>query len=252
MQYNWNWHIFWELSPDGVHTYWDTLLSGLWWTLATSLAGWAIALALGIAVGTLRTVPNPWLQRIAIGWVEVFRNIPLLVQMFLWFFVLPELLPQAGGDWLKALPNAPFVTAVLCLGFFTSARVAVQVAAGIHALAGGQGLAALALGLSRTQAYRYVLLPLGLRVVLPPLASEFLNIIKNSSVALTIGLVELTASARSMQEFSFQFFEAFAAATAIYVIANIIVVAGMSLLERRLALPGTMGERAPGNAQGAA
>ena len=178
----------------------------------------------------------------------MFRNIPLLVQMFLWFFVLPELLPRAAGDWLKALPNAPFVTAVLCLGFFTSARVAVQVAAGINALAGGQRLAALALGLSRTQAYRHVLLPLGLRIVLPPLASEFLNIIKNSSVALTIGLMELTASARSMQEFSFQFFEAFAAATLIYVLANLVVVAGMTLLERRLALPGTLGEGSDGRA----
>ena len=244
MHYNWNWHIFWELSPDGVHSYWDTLWSGLAWTLATSLAGWVIALALGVAVGTLRTAPNRWLRRFAICWVEVFRNIPLLVQMFLWFFVLPELLPRAAGDWLKALPNAPFVTAVLCLGFFTSARVAVQVAAGINALAGGQRLAALALGLSRVQAYEFVLLPLGLRIVLPPLASEFLNIIKNSSVALTIGLMELTASARSMQEFSFQFFEAFAAATVIYVIANIIVVAGMTVLERHLALPGTLGGEA--------
>ena len=242
MHYNWNWHIFWELSPDGVHTYWDTLLSGLVWTLATSLAGWVIALSFGIAVGTLRTLPNRWLQRFAIAWVEVFRNIPLLVQMFLWFFVLPELLPEAAGGWLKALPNAPFVTAVLCLGFFTSARVAVQVAAGISALAGGQRLAALALGLSVAQAYRHILLPLGMRIVLPPLASEFLNIIKNSSVALTIGLMELTASARSMQEFSFQFFEAFAAATMIYVIANIIVVAGMTVLERKVALRGTLGE----------
>jgi glutamate/aspartate transport system permease protein len=252
MHYNWNWRIFWELSPDGVHTYWDTLMSGLAWTLATSLAGWVIALALGITVGMLRTVPNRWVRRLAIGWVEVFRNIPLLVQMFLWFFVLPELLPSAAGEWLKALPNAPFVTAVLCLGFFTSARVAVQVAAGISALAGGQRLAALAIGLTGMQAYRYILLPLGLRIVLPPLASEFLNIIKNSSVALTIGLMELTASARSMQEFSFQFFEAFAAATMIYVIANIIVVAGMTLLERKVALRGTLGEASADSAQGRA
>ncbi|HEY1149181.1 MAG TPA: amino acid ABC transporter permease [Pseudoduganella sp.] len=242
MHYNWNWRIFWELSPDGVHTYWDTLVSGLLWTLATSLAGWVMALALGIVVGTLRTLPNAWVRRAGTAYVELFRNIPLLVQMFLWFFVMPELLPKAAGDWLKALPNAPFVTAVICLGFFTSARVAVQVTAGIEALAGGQRLAALALGLTRVQAYRHVLLPLAVRIILPPLTSEFLNIIKNSSVALTIGLMELTASARAIQEFSFQVFEAFSAATLIYVVANIIVVAGMALLERRLALPGTLGE----------
>jgi glutamate/aspartate transport system permease protein len=242
MHYNWNWRIFWELSPDGVNTYWDTLVSGLLWTLSTSLAGWVMALALGMLVGTLRTLPNAWIRRAGTAYVEIFRNIPLLVQMFLWFFVMPELLPKAAGDWLKSLPNAPFVTAVICLGSFTSARVAVQVTAGIEALAGGQRLAALALGLTRVQAYRYVLLPLAVRIILPPLTSEFLNIIKNSSVALTIGLMELTASARAIQEFTFQVFEAFSAATLIYVVVNILVVAGMALVERRLALPGTLGE----------
>ncbi|PHV05108.1 glutamate ABC transporter permease [Janthinobacterium sp. BJB412] len=241
MNYHWNWAIFGELSPDGVHSYWQTLLSGLGWTVATSLTAWLMALTLGLAVGTLRTLPSPWLRRLGTAYVELFRNVPLLVQMFLWFFVMPELLPPAGGDWLKALPNAPFVTAVICLGFFTSARVAVQVTSGIEALSGGQRLAGLALGLSLAQTYRHVLLPLALRVVLPPLASEFLNIIKNSSVALTIGLMELTASARAIQEFSFQVFEAFSAATLIYVVANLLVVWLMHVLERRLALPGTMG-----------
>ena len=243
MNYQWNWNIFREMSPDGVHTYWDTLLSGLAWTMATSLAGWVIALALGFAVGAIRTLPTPWLRALGTGYVELFRNVPLLVQMFLWFFVMPELLPQAGGDWLKSLPNAPFVTAVLCLGFFTSARVAVQVTAGIEALAGGQRLAALALGLDLPQSYRFVLLPLAVRMILPPLTSEFLNIIKNSSVALTIGLMELTASARAIQEFSFQVFEAFTAATLIYVVVNLVVIAAMRWLEHRLALPGTLGGR---------
>lgn len=240
MNYNWNWNIFWEMSPDGVHTYWDTLMSGLLWTLATSMAGWIMALALGMLVGTARTLPSAWVRRLGTAYVEVFRNVPLLVQMFLWYFVMPELLPQAGGDWLKALPNAPFITAVLCLGFFTSARVAVQVTSGIEALSGGQKLAGMALGLSRTQTYRYVLLPLAFRIILPPLTSEFLNIIKNSSVALTIGLMELTASARAIQEFSFQVFEAFSAATLIYVAVNICVVGLMHWVERRVALPGSI------------
>jgi glutamate/aspartate transport system permease protein len=243
MNYHWNWRIFGELSPDGVHTYADTLWAGLGWTLATSLAGWVMALLLGFTVGALRTLPQRWLALACTAYVELFRNVPLLVQMFLWFFVAPELLPQAAGDWLKALPNAPFVTAVVCLGFFTSARVAVQVTAGIQALAGGQRLAAQALGLSLPQIYRLVLLPLALRIILPPLTSEFLNIIKNSSVALTIGLMELTASARAIQEFSFQVFEAFSAATLIYVLVNLVVIGAMRLLERRLALPGTLGAR---------
>lgn len=243
MDYHWNWRIFGELSPDGVRPYWQTLLDGLGWTVATSLAGWLMALALGFAVGALRTLPSPWLRRLGTAYVELFRNIPLLVQMFLWYFVVPEVLPPALGDRLKALPNAPFVTAVACLGSFTSARVAVQVTAGIEALAGGQRLAALALGLNLRQSYRHVLLPLALRIILPPLTSEFLNIIKNSSVALTIGLIELTASARALQEFSFQVFEAFAAATVIYVVLNLLVTAAMHGLERWLALPGTVGGR---------
>jgi glutamate/aspartate transport system permease protein len=238
MNYNWNWDIFWQMSPDGTHTYLETLLAGLGWTVATALSGWVMALVLGIAVGVARTLPQRSLRALGSAHVELFRNIPLLVQMFLWFFVLPELLPTPVGDWLKALPEAPFVTAVVCLGFFTSARVAVQVSAGIEALSGGQRSAALALGLSLGQAYRLVLLPLSLRIILPPLTSEFLNIIKNSSVALTIGLVELTASARAVQEFSFQVFEAFSAATLIYVFVNLLALSLMRAVERRAALPG--------------
>jgi glutamate/aspartate transport system permease protein len=147
-------------------------------------------------------------------------------------------LPTAAGDWLKQLPQASFVTAVVCLGFFTSARVAEQIRAGILALPQGQRLAGTALGLTLPQTYRYVLLPMALRIILPPLTSEFLNIIKNSAVALTIGLLELTAAARSMQEFSFRVFEAFAAATVAYILINIIVVNGMRVLERKLQVPG--------------
>ena len=238
MNYNWNWRIFWEESPEGMGTYLDTLWSGVAWTLATALLAWVMALILGAIVGTIRTAPNQWAARIANAYVELFRNIPLLVQMVLWYFVMPELVPPSLGNWLKALPNAPFVTAVLCLGFFTSSRVAVQVSAGINALPRGQKMAGTALGLTLPQTYRYVLLPMAFRIIVPPLTSEFLNIIKNSAVALTIGLMELTARARSMQEFSFQVFEAFTAATIIYVVVNIVVVNLMRFIERRVAVPG--------------
>src|SRR5439155_1249716 len=179
-----------------------------------------------------------WLVRLGNAYVELFRNIPLLVQMFLWYFVLPELLPSEIGDWLKQLPDASFYTAVVALGFYTSARIAEQVRAGILSLARGQGWAALALGLTLPQAYAYVLLPMAFRIILPPLTSEFLNVIKNSAVALTIGLMELTARARAMQEFSFQVFEAFTAATVIYIVINIIVTFAMRWLERETAVPG--------------
>jgi glutamate/aspartate transport system permease protein len=245
VNYHWNWGIFWDLSPDGAHTYLQTLLLGTIWTLSTALSAWVLALALGSLIGVLRTTPYAWLVRFASAYVELFRNIPLLVQMFLWYFVLPEVVPRNLGIWLKQLPDASFYTAVVALGFYTSARVAEQVRAGITSLAGGQRAAALALGLSLPQAYGYVLLPLAYRVMLPPLTSEFLNIIKNSSVALTIGLMELTARARAMQEFSFQVFEAFTAATVIYIIINVLVTFAMRQLERKIAVPGMIGAAAP-------
>jgi glutamate/aspartate transport system permease protein len=231
MNYNWNWGIFFQLSPDGTYTYLQLLLFGAGWTLATALLAWAIALSVGAVVGVIRTSPNPWLVRLGNAYVELFRNIPLLVQMFLWYFVSA---------------NASFYNAVICLGLYTSARVAEQVKAGILSLRSGQRMAGLAMGLTLPQTYRYVLLPMAFRIILPPLGSEFLNIIKNSSVALTIGLIELTAAARSMAEFSFQVFEAFTGATLIYIIINIVVVSGMRWLERRVAVPGfiSMGQPA--------
>jgi glutamate/aspartate transport system permease protein len=177
-------------------------------------------------------------SKLANGYVELFRNIPLLVQMFLWYFVMPELVPTAMGNWLKSMPNAPFITAVLSLGFFTSARVAVQVSTGINALPRGQRMAGTALGLTLPQTYRYVLLPMAFRIIIPSLTNELAAIIKNSSVALTIGLMELTASARSMQEFSFQVFEAFTAATLIYLVVSVIALVLANVLEKMLAVPG--------------
>ena len=243
MHYHWNWTIFWDLTPEGTGTYLHTLWVGLMWTLATALSAWVIALVLGSILGVIRTAPRKWAAAIGNGYVELFRNIPLLVQMFLWFFVMPELLPGRLGDAIKQMPPpwASFVPAVLCLGFFTAARVAEQVRAGIQALPRGQRMAGTALGLTLPQTYRYVLLPMAFRVILPPLTSEFLNIIKNSSVALTIGVVELTAAARTMQEFSFQVFEAFTAATLIYIVVNIAVVFAMRRVEQRVAIPGFIG-----------
>jgi glutamate/aspartate transport system permease protein len=243
MNYNWNWGIFWQPAPDGTGTYMSWLIAGLGWTLATALCAWVIALALGSVLGVMRTTPHRWAVRLGNGYVELFRNIPLIVQMFLWFFVFPELLPKSVGDAIKQMPPpwGSFVPAVLSLAFYTAARVAEQVRAGIQSLPRGQGMAGTALGLTLPQTYRYVLLPMAYRIVLPPLTSEFLNIIKNSSVALTIGLMELTARARAMQEFSFQVFEAFTAATVLYILVNIVVVFGMRWLERRVSVPGFIG-----------
>ena len=238
MNYHWNWHIFLEPAPSGTGTYLDMLLSGLMLTIETALLAWIIALLFGSMVGVMRTLPSKLASRSGFCYVEFFRNMPLLVQLFLWFFVLPELLPRSWGLWLKQMPHAPFYTAGIGIGLFMSARVAVQLAAGIASLPRGQKQAATALGLTTVQAYRYVLLPIAFRIIMPPLTSEFLNTIKNTAVAITIGLIELTGEARAMQEFSFQVFEAFTAATMLYLAINIVVVTAMRFLERRVAIPG--------------
>ena len=240
MKYNWNWGILFAPEPGGTGTFLHYLIVGLGWSLVTALCAWVIALAVGSVVGTLRTTNHPWVVRLGNGYVEIFRNIPLIVQMFLWFFVVPELLPAQLGDAIKQMapPWGMFVPAVLCLGIFTSVRVAEQVRAGINSLPRGQRMAGTAMGLTQSQTYRYVILPQAFRIILPPLTSEFMNVIKNSSVALTIGLMELTGRARAMQEFTFQVFEAFAAATVIYLITNLVVVVGMRWVESRVRVPG--------------
>jgi glutamate/aspartate transport system permease protein len=238
LNYHWNWHVFFEPSPNGTGTYLDMLLSGLVVTIVTALAAWIIALVTGAIVGVMRTLPSKAANLFGFCYVEFFRNMPLLVQLFLWFFVLPEVLPASWGLWLKQLPNAPFYTAAIGTGLFMSARVAEQTRAGVNSLPRGQKNAATALGLTTSQVYRYVLLPISFRIILPPLTSEFLSTIKNTSVALTIGLIELTAEARAMQEFSFQVFEAFTAATVLYLLINVVVVIAMHFVERRVAIPG--------------
>ncbi len=238
MNYNWNWGILFQQSLDGSGTYLDMLLLGLQVTVVTALGAWILALALGLLVGVMRTLPSKTSQRIGSAYVELFRNIPFLVQLFLWYFVLPALLPQDLGNWLKGLPSAPFWTTVVGLGFYMSARVAEQLRAGIGSLPRGQKLAGAAIGLTTAQTYRYVLLPMAFRIILPPLTSEFLNTIKNTSVALTIGLMELTARTRAMQEFTFQVFEAFTVATLLYLLVNTLVTVAMRFLEHRVAVPG--------------
>jgi len=240
VQYSWHWKVLLEAEPGGTGSYLHYLIVGLGWTLATALAAWVIALLVGAFVGTVRTTTIGWAVRLGNLYVEIFRNIPLIVQMFLWFFVVPELLPEQLGNWIKQMPPpwGSYLPAVMCLGIFTSVRVAEQVRAGINSLPRGQRMAGTAMGLTQAQTYRHVILPQAFRIILPPLTSEFMNIIKNSSVALTIGLLELTGRARAMQEFSFHVFEAFTAATVIYLLTNLVVVLAMRALEKSVRVPG--------------
>jgi glutamate/aspartate transport system permease protein len=199
---------------------------------------------MGSVLGIMRTTNVIWLNGPATAYVELFRNIPLLVHMFIWYFVMPELVPRSLGLWMKQdMPMPEFWSAVFALGFYTASRVAEQVRSGIQSIPRGQTQAALATGLTLPQAYRHVLLPMGYRIVIPPLTSEFLTIFKNSSVALTIGVLEMTAQARTISEYTFRTFEIFSLATVVYVLITLAVVIVMQLVERSVQVPGYIGSR---------
>lgn len=231
--------LLFERGPDGrIYLMW--LASGLGWTLALAFFGWWIAFFIGVAVGIGRTCRRGFAAYASRLYVEVFRNIPLLVQLFLWYFVLPEVLPAALGDALKQMPPpwGAFLPALLCLGLYTAARIAEQVRAGIEALPDGQAEAAASLGLRPRLTYRLVLVPQAMRMIVPTLTSEVMGIYKNTSVALTIGVIELTAQARQISEATFQTFAAFGWATVIYLLLALVAYQIMNLIDRRLRIPG--------------
>ena len=233
MNYNWNWGILFE------EPYFDWQISGVEWTLFVSAIAWIIAFSLGSIVGVARTVDSVPIRAVATAYVELFRNIPLIVQMFLWFYVVPEMVPDDLGRWMKRdMPFPEVTSAIFCLGTYTASRVAEQVRAGIESIPVGQRAAGLAMGLTTIQVYRYLLVPVGYRIIVPPLTSEFLTIFKNSSLALTIGVAELLYQARQIENYTFQGFEAFTSVTLIYLVLTMIVVALMVRIEETTKIPG--------------
>ena len=231
--------LLFETTPDGAGRYIDWILSGLAWTLSLAFGAWVIALVVGTMIGVARTLPGGIWPRLGRVYVEAFRNIPLLVQMFFWYFVLPELLPERLGLAIKQMdpPWSSFVPALVCLGLFTAARIAEQVRAGVQALPAGQSQAAAALGFGRVGLYRQILLPQAFRIILPTLTNEFMTIFKNTSVALTIGLVELTATAREINENTFRTFEAYGVVTLVYLVIALLAWSLMYQIERAVQLP---------------
>jgi glutamate/aspartate transport system permease protein len=233
MAYEWNWQVFLrDTGADETYLHW--MMTAWGWTLKVAVLAWVVALVIGALVGVLRTVPNRGLQAFGNAWVELFRNIPVLVQLFLWYHVLPVLVPP-----MKAVPG--FVLVVMGLGFFTSARVAEQVRAGILALPRGQRMAGLAMGLTLPQTYRYVILPMAFRIILPPLTSEAMNIIKNSSVAFAVSIPELIQFALQAQEETARGVEIYLGVTVLYVVSAFVVNRVMAFIEQRVRLPGFVG-----------
>lgn len=243
MNYDWSWSVFLQISTDGVHTYLTSFFIGLGYTLSLAIGAIVFALIFGSVVAIARISGGPVLSGLASLYVEVLRNIPLLVQMFLFYFVLPDLLPDALGMAIKRLPqpwNAS-LPALFALSLYASGRFSEVLRAGIQALPTGQLQAAKSIGLTASQAYLHVILPQAFRIVLPAMTSEFVSAVKYTSVAYTIGLLELTGQAKSMQDYTFHVFEAFAAAALFYAIINWTIILSMRALERRLALPGMVG-----------
>ncbi len=245
MASDWDWQVFCKdtiegqvqpgcFGSNGDITYLDWLLSAWGWTLSVSLLALIVALSVGALMGVLRTAPSKGLMFIGNAWTELFRNIPLLVQVFLWYYVIPELIPP-----LKQVSS--FVLMVFALGFFTSARVAEQVKAGIQALPKGQRHAGLAVGLTLPQTYRHVLLPMAFRIVIPPLTSESMNIVKNSSVAFAISIAELTMFARQAGEETSRNIEIYLAVTALYFVSAFLINRVALFIERRVQVPGMIG-----------
>jgi glutamate/aspartate transport system permease protein len=232
---HWDWQIF--LADDGGgRSYLEWMLQAWGWTLAVAFTAWCVAVLVGTLVGVIRTLKSsPVLSRLARVWVELFRNIPLLVQVFLWYFVLPKLWPamqQFPSFWLVSL----------ALGLFTSARIAEQFRAGIESIKTGQTQAALALGMSRTQLYLHVLMPQALRVIMPPLTSESMNLLKNSSIAFAVSVPELTMFAMQAQEETARGIEIYLAVTFLYAVSAFAVNRVLAQLEKRLRLPGSGSE----------
>ena len=233
MNFRWEWEVFLR-DTGGDQTYLEWLMSAWGWTLSVAACAMVVAFLLGSIVGTIRTTPNVWLTRIGNAWVELFRNIPLLVQIFLWYHVIPAVIPV-----MKQLPG--FVLVVFALGFFTSARVAEQVRAGIQSLSKGQRYAGLAMGLTLPQTYFHVLLPMAYRIVVPPLTSESMNIIKNSSVAFAVSVTELTMFAMQAQEETSRGVEVYLAVTGLYIVTAMTINRIMAYVEKRVRVPGYVG-----------
>jgi glutamate/aspartate transport system permease protein len=227
----WDWQVF--LQDDGSgRTYLEWMFEAWRWTLAVAGASWLVAMVTGALVGTIRTLPgSPWLVRLGNAWVELFRNIPLLVQIFLWYFVVPKVIPA-----FQQVPG--FVLVVFGLGFFTSARIAEQFRAGIQALPRGQRYAALAMGFTTWQSYRYVLLPMAVRIILPPLTSESMNLLKNSSVAFAVSIAELTMFAMQAQEETSRGIEIYLAVTALYALSAFAINRVFAFIENKARIPG--------------
>jgi len=238
VNYTFRWSVLWT----GQSGHW--LLQGLLTTLELSALAWLLAVALGILSGALRTVNVRPLRWAATFYVEFFRNVPLLVWMFFWYFGVPPLLPRAVQDWLFN-HGAEFWAGMLALGVYHGARISEVIRSGIQSIPRTQFEASVAMGLTTFQAYRLIIVPVALRLIVPPATNESLNLLKNSSVALTISVAELTFQTRQIETYTAKAIEALTAGTLIYLVLCLSIATIMARVERRYAIPGLIARVGP-------
>lgn len=226
----------WAVLRQQPYLHW--LLTGAATTVALAACVWMLGLLLGSLVGVAATTRSGATRRLARVYVEVLRNIPPVVQLFLWYFVIPELLPKPWEHYLiHDMPHPEFITCAVALGLFLSARIAEHVRAGIEAVPPRTVEAALATGLTTIQTYRFVRLPIAYRILIPTIGSEMMIGLKVTALGLTIGVMEMTARAHQIESFTGSGIEAFAAATAFYALAALALVAAVTAAERWFRIP---------------
>ncbi len=233
--YDFDWSVLWR------HPYGVWLLKGIWLTLKIGFLGWIIALFLGILVGTLRVTPWRWLRFISTAYTELFRNIPFLVQLFFWYYAGPMLFGENLGRQINQIMGLNYYTAIIALGIYTASRVAEHMRAGFASISRDQYQAVLSTGMTQYQMYRYVIIPYALRIILPPLTTEFLTIFKNSSIAMTIGVAEITFMSYRIDAETFHGLEATTGAMFIYLVLCMTVVRFMGIIESKFKIPGMIG-----------
>jgi len=224
----------WAVVTSGK--YYDWLVSGLYVTIQLSVVSIALSFLLGLVIAVLWMSHVRPLRWFAHGYLEFFRNTPLLVQIFFWYFGSYKVLPQAVNDWMGR-QNFEFTAAVIALTIYTSAFIAEDIRSGVLSIPKEQMEAARSSGFSYIRSMQYIILPQAVRITIPPLVNQFLNLAKNSSLAMTIGVAELTYQARQVESYTFKGFEAFTAATLIYVVLSTVISTLVNIYNKTVLQP---------------
>ena len=224
----------WAIVLSGKYFEW--LVSGVEVTIQLSAVSIALSFLLGLVIAVMRMSRVRPVRWFALGYLEFFRNTPLLVQIFFWYFGSYKILPKAVNDWLVST-NFEFAAAVIALTIYTSAFIAEDIRSGVLSIPKEQMEAARSSGFSYIRSMRYIILPQAVRITVPPLINQFLNVVKNSSLAMTIGVAELTYQARQVESYTFKGFEAFTAATVVYLAMSLVITAAVTWYSKTVLSP---------------